>query len=289
MMRAKTIKSTLSVYLGRHFHLAIASFGTVDVNLPEYEKVSEVTNAPQHKFQIKDKRFLYPSTAKASKRDISVNSVHYRLTPDCLVRMAKNGAVNEKDDVVLKKKWTENVQLPTKFINHQTAFSEMLEEFESMQDLHLSRINTPKHFIGLLNNDTRVVHSARYRAGPTTRKFAALEFSQMIIGKVIDPVTMEWVASIMCSPKKDGSLFFCVEQLKLNAARRHDLYSLPGIDERIEGLREATVFSVLDATSANWKIEKDEHNCNRIALFSNHRLFRFIWVLFAVKSVPATV
>ena len=47
-------------------------------------------------------------------------------------------------------------------------------------------------------------------------------------------------------PKKDGTLRFCVDYRLLNVVSKRDSYTLPRMDECIESLGEANVFSTLN-------------------------------------------
>lgn len=51
--------------------------------------------------------------------------------------------------------------------------------------------------------------------------------------KVIEPPETEWAAAIVFSPKKDGSIRFCVEYQTLNAVTKRDSYPIPRMDECI--------------------------------------------------------
>jgi hypothetical protein len=50
-------------------------------------------------------------------------------------------------------------------------------------------------------------------------------------------------------PKPDGSMRFCIDYRKLNAVTGRDSYPLPRMDECIDSLGDASVFSTLDCNS----------------------------------------
>ena len=55
-----------------------------------------------------------------------------------------------------------------------------------------------------------------------------------------------WASAIVLVRKKDGSLRFCIHLRKLNARTIKDAYSLPCIDENLDCLGGATIFTSLD-------------------------------------------
>ena len=50
----------------------------------------------------------------------------------------------------------------------------------------------------------------------------------------------------MLVPKPEGSLRFCIEYRRLNAMTVRDAYPIPRMDECIESLGDAVIFSTLE-------------------------------------------
>ena len=60
--------------------------------------------------------------------------------------------------------------------------------------------------------------------------------------------------------KKDGSLRFCIDLRRLNTRTIKDAYSLPCIDETLDCLGGAIIFTSLDLKSGYWQVEMDEES-----------------------------
>ena len=58
-----------------------------------------------------------------------------------------------------------------------------------------------------------------------------------------------WASAVVLVRKKDGSLRFCIDLRKLNACTIKDAHSLPCIDETLDCLGGATIFTSLDLKS----------------------------------------
>ena len=60
--------------------------------------------------------------------------------------------------------------------------------------------------------------------------------------------------------KKDESLHFCIDLRRLNTQTIKDAYSLPHIDETLDCLGGAIIFTSLDLKSGYWQVEMDEES-----------------------------
>lgn len=92
---------------------------------------------------------------------------------------------------------------------------------------HLGLINVAKHLIDLLNVGVGTVHSTRYRAGPTARKFSTTEIFQVTTKKVSKPASTKRAAPIVITPKEDSFLSSCVDSSIVDAVTIHDSYPSP--------------------------------------------------------------
>lgn len=71
----------------------------------------------------------------------------------------------------------------------------------------------------------------------------------MLNENIIAPAQTEWAAPIVFEFKKDGALCLCVDCRKLNAITKRESYRIPRMDECIDSLGEAAIFSTLDKNS----------------------------------------
>lgn len=76
----------------------------------------------------------------------------------------------------------------------------MREIFESLWEGTLGRVNISKHPIILLNDDSKPVQLALYRAEPTAKRVSRVGLSLMITKEVIESATTKWADRILFSP-----------------------------------------------------------------------------------------
>lgn len=70
----------------------------------------------------------------------------------------------------------------------------------------------------------------------------------MLSQHVTEPARTEWETSTVIALKKNGLLYFWVEYRPLNNFTRRDSYFVPYMNECIDLLAEATIFSTLEAS-----------------------------------------
>jgi len=75
------------------------------------------------------------------------------------------------------------------------------------------------------------------------------EVERMRSMDVIEPASGEWASPVVMVPKPDGSVRFCIDYRKLNLMTIKDSYPIPRMDECIDSLGDARVFSTLDCNA----------------------------------------
>lgn len=132
------------------------------------------------------------------------------------------------------------------------------------------------------------VHTRPYRTGPHRREVIRREVQQMLRDGIIRESASEWASPVVIVPKKDGSLRFCVDYRKLNAVTRKDVYPLPRIDDTLESLAGAVLFSSLDLASGYWQIPVEASDQPKTAFVTSFGLYEFTRMPFGLCNAPST-
>ncbi|CAM4463005.1 unnamed protein product [Lepidochelys kempii] len=74
---------------------------------------------------------------------------------------------------------------------------------------------------------------------------------------VIQPSASPWASPVLLFPKKDGSVWFCVDYRKLNAITVSDAYPMSRPDELLEKLGGAQYLTTMDLTKGYWQVPLD--------------------------------
>ena len=85
----------------------------------------------------------------------------------------------------------------------------------------------------------------------------------------------EWVSPLVCVPKKNGDVRFCVDMRNANTAIIRNYYPIPTLDEILYEVNGAKIPGKLDLPQGYHQIVLDEKSRN-ITTFSAHQgLFRY--------------
>ena len=110
----------------------------------------------------------------------------------------------------------------------------------------------------------------------------------MLAGGIVEPSQSPWRSMPVLADKKDGSTRFCINFRKLNDCTKKSSYPLPRIDDILDQLGGACIFSSLDARSGYWQIAMAEEDKEKTAFWSPKGLFHFLRMPFGLTAAPST-
>ncbi|XP_011171540.1 uncharacterized protein LOC105204179 [Solenopsis invicta] len=100
-----------------------------------------------------------------------------------------------------------------------------------------------------LKEETPIYQSPR-RLPPKERESVEKQVNDWLHEGIIEPCSSEYASPVVVVKKKNGSLRLCVDYRKLNRIMVRDKYPLPVMDEQIDLLTEANIFSTIDLENA---------------------------------------
>ena len=83
-------------------------------------------------------------------------------------------------------------------------------------------------------------------------EMVAKEVKKMLKARVTEPASTEWASPVVLIPKKDGSHRFCVDYRRLNSKTAANSYQLPRMDDCIDSLGDAAVFTTVAYGSVSY-------------------------------------
>ncbi|KAL7859570.1 hypothetical protein SRHO_G00147170 [Serrasalmus rhombeus] len=144
----------------------------------------------------------------------------------------------------------------------------------SKDDRHQGRFSAVTHRI-----DTGNAQPVRQATRRTPLGFQAEEaehLQEMLSSGVVVPCTSEWASPVVLVRKKDGGVRWCIDYQKLNDLTLKDAYPLPNIEECLDTLEGATVFSTLDLQkSGYWQVEVRKQERCKTTFITKYGLFEY--------------
>jgi len=130
------------------------------------------------------------------------------------------------------------------------------------------------------------VSMAQYRMAPTELAELKRQIEDMLEKKFIRPSASPWGAPVLLVKKKDESSRLCVDYRQLNKLTIKNKYPLPIIDDLLDQLRGAGVFSKIDLRSQYHQILVKPEDVQKTAFRSRYGHYEYIVMPFGVTNAP---
>lgn len=113
-----------------------------------------------------------------------------------------------------------------------------------MWDGHLETVRATENRIEL-KPETRPIRQVSYLEGSAKREIIRNHIDTMLREGVLEPFQSEWAWPVVLARKKNRKLRFSVDYRRLNLEAVAVNYLLPRIEDCIESLGDAAVFSMI--------------------------------------------
>ena len=134
-----------------------------------------------------------------------------------------------------------------------------------------------------------VVHPPR-RVPHSRRESLKKELDRMVEAGILEKVPLnepaDWVSSLVCVNKPDGSIRVCVDPKDLNVAIKREHYPLPLVDDIAANCAGATLFSTLEAEKVFYQIQLDEESSKLLTFNTPCGRYRYLRMPMGIKSAP---
>ncbi|KAL2243565.1 UNVERIFIED_CONTAM: Retrovirus-related Pol polyprotein from transposon [Sesamum indicum] len=128
---------------------------------------------------------------------------------------------------------------------------------------------------------------APHRMAPSELKELKKQFEDLLDKGFIQLSISPWGAPVLFVKKKDGSIRLCVDYRQLNRITIKNKYLLPWIDNLLDQLKGATVFSKIDLRSGYWQLQIEENSIPKTAFRTRYGHYEFVIMPFGLTNAPA--
>lgn len=156
----------------------------------------------------------------------------------------------------------------------------------SQDENDLGRTDIIMHHIDTEN--VRPVRQPLRRYPPAHLEAISQHVDNMLKQGTIEPASSPWASNIVLVKKKDGSLRCCIDYRQLNSVTKKDAYPLPRIDDCLDAMSSATLFSTFDLRSSYHQVVVAPQDRDKTTFICPRGMYRYRTMPFGLCNAGAT-
>lgn len=123
--------------------------------------------------------------------------------------------------------------------------------------------------------EAKPTYRAPYRLSPAETREVEKQIAELLLLGCIEPSSSPYGAPIVFVPKPDGSLRMCIDYRLLNSITVKNKFPLPRVDQLLDQLQGAKVFSSLDLQSGYYQIRINPEDVAKTAFITPYGSYQF--------------
>jgi len=133
----------------------------------------------------------------------------------------------------------------------------------------------------------KLPHRQPYQMIQSERKEFEVQIKKLLANRWVTDSHSRYAAPIIFVKKPDATLRMCVDYCGLNAITAKDRYPLPYIEDLLDKLHGAQVFTKLDLASRYHQVRMHSDDCHKTAFIAADGFYEYKVIPFGVANAPA--
>lgn len=156
------------------------------------------------------------------------------------------------------EKWMLGIQVTTDEIEVPVRYREEVNEL--IRSYKPAKIKTGRQELIIRLSDDEPVRAYPRRLAPMERQIVKEQIAEWTKDGIIRTSNSPYASAIVVVPKKDGSRRVCIDYRDLNKKVIRDSYPMPIVEDQIDKLVDARVYSILDLRNSYFHIPVAEQS-----------------------------
>jgi len=228
------------------------------------------------KFKMDERWITLLGDPALLRQQISLNSL------EKILKQGDTAYLLELSELFTEQKATEKESVAAGI---QNVLQRHKQVFQLPKGLPPSR--NREHTINL-QSCTTPINSRPYRYSFTQKNEMEALIREMLPVEIIWPSISPFSSTVLLVKKKDGGWRFCMDYRALNKATIPDRYLIPVIEELLDELQSATVFSKLDLKYGYHHIRMRKEDVEKTAFRIHEGHYEFLVMSFGLTNALAT-
>ena len=207
-----------------------------------------------------------------------------------IMKRSINKQIGPKKDIITVAERERQV-LDSVSVHHRGKLEKIIQEYRDVFPEQLPKGIPPERVVEhsiQIEPGSKPSYRPPYRLGPAEQDELEEQIKDLLAQGFIQPSCSPYGAPVLFVPKKDGRWRMCVDYRALNKQTIKDRYPLPRIDQLLDRLGQARVFSKLDLAQGYHQIAMAQDSIEKTAFCTNIGQWEYLVMPFGLCNAPST-
>lgn len=141
--------------------------------------------------------------------------------------------------------------------------------------------------LNIILKENKIVYSRLRRLPFEEREIVENQIQEWLEANILAPSSSKYSSPVLVRRKKDGTPRVCTDYRRLNEIVVRDRFPIPVIEEQIDKLKDATIFSTLDLRNGFFHVSVNESSRKYTAIVTDSGQYEFLKTPFGFCNSPA--